>query len=145
MVVVNLKSRGVSVSEPVIRRRSITLNRSSSLRLKLSNYTAKLRCCKSGHFNFGQTGHYNFGSTVDHSHLVPMDIGLYSQIFESPTSGAMTDIRLYGNNHSPWVQAVMMGLYQKKMQYSRIARPPLEVFKQWGPMMPAASFDGEPL
>jgi hypothetical protein len=56
----------------------------------------------------------------------------------------MTDIRLYGNNHSPWVQAVMMGLHQKEMAYSRSATPPLDVFKQWGPMMPAASFDGEP-
>jgi hypothetical protein len=56
----------------------------------------------------------------------------------------MSNVRLYGNDHSPWVQAVMLGLHQKKMAYTRTARPPLEVFKQWGPMMPAASFDGAP-
>lgn len=54
----------------------------------------------------------------------------------------MTDIRLYGNNHSPWVQAVMMGLHQKQIDYSRTATPPLEVLLAWGCMMPAASFDG---
>ncbi len=56
----------------------------------------------------------------------------------------MPNIQLYGNNHSPWVQAVMMGLHQKQMEYTRTATPPLEVFKRWGTMMPAASFDGEP-
>ncbi len=56
----------------------------------------------------------------------------------------MTDVRLYGNNHSPWVQAVMMGLHQKQRAYDRISRPPLDVFLAWGCMMPAASFDGEP-
>lgn len=53
----------------------------------------------------------------------------------------MSDIRLYGNNHSPWVQAVMMGLHLKQLDYSRTATPPWEVFKSWGCMMPAASFD----
>ena len=41
----------------------------------------------------------------------------------------MPNIQLYGNNHSPWVQAVMMGLHQKQMEYSRTATPPFEVFK----------------
>ena len=54
----------------------------------------------------------------------------------------MTKIRLYGNDHSPWVQAVMLGLYEKEMEYTRITYPPLEVFKKSGPMMPAACIDG---
>ena len=53
-------------------------------------------------------------------------------------------IRLYGNNHSPWVQAIMMALHEQQLSYSRTTVPPLEVFRQWGPMMPAISIDGEP-
>ena len=53
-------------------------------------------------------------------------------------------INLYGNNHSPWVQAIMMGLHEKRLDYSRTTVPPFEVFRQWGPMMPAISVDGEP-
>jgi hypothetical protein len=56
----------------------------------------------------------------------------------------MSEIRLYGNDHSPWVQAVMLGLHQKNLDYSRSTVPPPEVFVAWGVMMPAASFDGEP-
>ena len=53
-------------------------------------------------------------------------------------------IRLYGNNHSPWVQAIMMALHEQQLSYSRTTVPLLEVFRQWGPMMPAISIDGEP-
>lgn len=56
----------------------------------------------------------------------------------------MSKIKLYGNNHSPWVQAVMLALHQKQLDYSRTATPPLDVFLAWGCMMPAASFDGGP-
>ena len=56
----------------------------------------------------------------------------------------MTKIRLYGNDHSPWVQAVMLGLHEKEMEYTRTTYPPLEVFKKSGAMMPAASIDGGP-
>lgn len=56
----------------------------------------------------------------------------------------MAQIRLYGNNHSPWVQAVMMGLHQKQRDYFRTSTPPIDVFLKWGCMMPAASFDGGP-
>ena len=53
-------------------------------------------------------------------------------------------ILLYGNNHSPWVQAIMMALHEKRLGYSRRTVPPMEVFSKWGPMMPAISIDGEP-
>ena len=56
----------------------------------------------------------------------------------------MTAIRLYGNDHSPWVQAVMMGLHQKNLECTRTTAPPVDVFKEWGVMMPAASFDDGP-
>lgn len=57
---------------------------------------------------------------------------------------AMSRIKLYGNNHSPWVQAVMLGLHQKGIKYTRTATPPWPVFRAWGCMMPAASIDGAP-
>ena len=56
----------------------------------------------------------------------------------------ITKIKLYGNDHSPWVQAIMLGLHEKEVEYSRSTFPPLEVFKKWGPMMPAASIDDGP-
>jgi hypothetical protein len=55
----------------------------------------------------------------------------------------MSEIRLYGNDHSPWVQAVMMGLHQNKLDYSRSTVPPPEIFKTSGVMMPAVSFNGD--
>ena len=56
----------------------------------------------------------------------------------------MTKFKLYGNDNSPWVQAIMLGLHEKEVEYSRSTFPPLEVFKKWGPMMPAASIDDGP-
>lgn len=56
----------------------------------------------------------------------------------------MAATRLYGNDHSPWVQAVMLGLHQKGINYSRSTIPSPEGFLSSGVMMPAASFNGEP-
>ena len=56
----------------------------------------------------------------------------------------MADIRLYGGNHSPWVQAVMLGLHEKAIDYAHSTVPAPEAFLRWGVWMPAASFDGEP-
>ena len=53
-------------------------------------------------------------------------------------------VKIYGNDHSPWVQAVMLGLHEKNMDYDRSTVPSFEVLKKWGPMMPAASIDGGP-
>ena len=54
----------------------------------------------------------------------------------------ITTIKLYGNDHSPWVQAVMLGLHEKDWEYDRSTVPCWESFKKWGPMMPAASING---
>ena len=53
-------------------------------------------------------------------------------------------MKLYGNDHSPWVQAVMLGLHEEKRSYERSTVPSIEVFRQWGPMMPAAKMGNEP-
>lgn len=51
-------------------------------------------------------------------------------------------IRIYGHNHSPWVQSVLLGLHEKKIEYTLYQTPPFAVLKIWGVYMPAASFDG---
>lgn len=53
-------------------------------------------------------------------------------------------IKVYGFSHSPWVQAVLLGISDKKIDYKLYQIPPLEVFKRWGVYMPAVSFNDEP-
>jgi hypothetical protein len=49
---------------------------------------------------------------------------------------------VYGLDHSPWVQTVLLGLYEKKVSHTLTTVPPLSVFGKWGVMMPAARVDG---
>jgi glutathione S-transferase len=53
-------------------------------------------------------------------------------------------VRVYGNDHSPWVQAVLLGLHERKIAYALELLPPLTVFRYSGVLMPAASIDGAP-
>ena len=53
-------------------------------------------------------------------------------------------VRVYGFSHSPWVQAVLLALHNKKIDHSLSQNPPLEVFAKWGVYMPAISFDEGP-
>ena len=53
-------------------------------------------------------------------------------------------VKVYGFAHSPWVQAVLLALHIKKIDYSLVNIPPLEVFKEWGIYMPAVSIDEGP-
>ena len=52
------------------------------------------------------------------------------------------DAKIYGHNHSPWVQAVLLGLHEKKIKYTLYQTPPFEILKIWGVYMPAAALDG---
>ena len=56
----------------------------------------------------------------------------------------MPHLDVYGQDHSPWVQAVLLGLYERGTSHSLTTVPPLSVFRHWGVMMPAASVDGAP-
>jgi len=56
----------------------------------------------------------------------------------------LKQVELYGQDHSPWVQAVLLGLYEKKIAYRLTTAPPLSVFLKWGVLMPAARLDGAP-
>jgi glutathione S-transferase len=51
---------------------------------------------------------------------------------------------VYGNDHSPWVQAVLLGLHQKKIAHTLVTVPPLSVFLNSGILMPAAKIDDGP-
>ena len=52
--------------------------------------------------------------------------------------------KVYGFTHSPWVQAVLLALYAKEVDYDLYVSPPYEVFKKWGVYMPAVSLNEEP-
>ena len=53
-------------------------------------------------------------------------------------------VKVYGFTHSPWVQAVLLTLYDKELEYDLYVRPPYKVFKKWGVYMPAVSLHEEP-
>ena len=52
--------------------------------------------------------------------------------------------KVYGFTHSPWVQAVLLALHDKDLEYDLYVRPPYEVFKKWGVYMPAVSLNEGP-
>jgi hypothetical protein len=49
---------------------------------------------------------------------------------------------VYGQDHSPWVQAVLLGLYERGVSQTLTTVPPCSVFRKSGILMPAASVDG---
>eukprot|EP00439_Symbiodinium_sp_Y106_P089942 s1_g2478.t1 len=53
----------------------------------------------------------------------------------------MKHVDLYGSDHSPWVQAVLLGLTEAKINYRLRSLPPLQTFLKAGIMMPAARID----
>jgi glutathione S-transferase len=50
-------------------------------------------------------------------------------------------VQVYGNDHSPWVQAVLLGLHEKRVAHTLTLAPPLSVFRNSGVLMPAAKID----
>ena len=53
-------------------------------------------------------------------------------------------VKVYGADHSPWVQAVLLGLHEKGIKHELILLPPHSVFRKWGILMPAVSIDSKP-
>lgn len=53
-------------------------------------------------------------------------------------------VDVYGGNHSPWVQSVLLGLHNKGIEHTLRPLPPLAALKQWGVLMPAVSIDRGP-
>jgi hypothetical protein len=52
-------------------------------------------------------------------------------------------VEVYGIDHSPWVQAVLLGLTEKDFDWRLTSVPPLETFFKWGVLMPVASLDAK--
>ena len=55
----------------------------------------------------------------------------------------MPHLDVYGADHSPWVQAVLLGVYDKGASHTLRTVAPARVFWKSGVMMPAASFNGD--
>jgi glutathione S-transferase len=51
-------------------------------------------------------------------------------------------VEVYGVDHSPWVQTVLLGLHEKGVSYAVRTAPPFAVFRKTGILMPGASLDG---
>ena len=52
------------------------------------------------------------------------------------------NVAVYGGDHSPWVQAVLLALYDKDIFHSVATMPSPKLFVQSGILMPAVRFDG---
>ena len=59
------------------------------------------------------------------------------------TGNRPNHVWLYGNDHSPWVQSVLLGLHEKQIPHTVELAPPLSVFRSSGVLMPAAKIDEE--
>jgi len=53
-------------------------------------------------------------------------------------------VAVYGGTHSPWVQAVLLGLHEKRVTHTVQNVPPLRLFLDSGVFMPAARIAGRP-
>ncbi len=53
-------------------------------------------------------------------------------------------VEVYGVDHSPWVQAVLLGLRERGIEHTLVSVPPVRVFRRSGILMPAARIDGGP-
>jgi glutathione S-transferase len=53
----------------------------------------------------------------------------------------MQHVDVYGVDHSPWVQAVLLGLFDAEIPHELTLVPPLATFTKSGVMMPAARID----
>ena len=51
---------------------------------------------------------------------------------------------VYGGDHSPWVQSVLLGLHERGIAHTVVTIPPLSLFLNSGILMPAAKFDDGP-
>lgn len=56
----------------------------------------------------------------------------------------MHRVDVYGADHSPGVQAVLLGLHDAGISHSQTSLPPLATFLKSGVMMPAARIDDGP-
>ena len=53
-------------------------------------------------------------------------------------------IKVYGFNHSPWVQAVLLALHDQNIEHVVYQIPSFKIFNKWGIYMPVVSIDKNP-
>ena len=53
-------------------------------------------------------------------------------------------VKVYGFNHSPWVQAVLLALHDQKIEHVVYQIPSFKIFNKWGIYMPVVSIDENP-
>lgn len=70
-----------------------------------------------------------------------MGVSLIQGEFMSPSA---KHVWVYGGDHSPWVQAVLLGLHEKAIPHTVTTVPPLSVFLHSGILMPAVKIDEGP-
>ncbi len=63
---------------------------------------------------------------------------------EAPMPDTPDHVWVFGGDHSPWVQSVLLGLHEKKIAHTVTTVPPLSVFAKSGILMPAAQSDAGP-
>jgi glutathione S-transferase len=81
---------------------------------------------------------------MQHQTVLPRLAGVTEQYEVGKPTMRPHHVWVYGNDHSPWVQAVLLGLHQKKIAHTLVTVPPLSVFLNSGILMPAAKIDGDP-
>ncbi len=62
-------------------------------------------------------------------------------ILSNKSYGKSEIVDLYGNDHSPWVQSVLLCLYDKNINYNLRVIPTLGLLFKSGVMMPAMRDD----
>ncbi len=65
-------------------------------------------------------------------------------VSEGPAEPEVAHVWVYGGDHSPWVQSVLLGLHEKGVAHTVLTVPPLSVFLNSGILMPAARIDDGP-
>ena len=61
-----------------------------------------------------------------------------------PTQARPRFVDVYGADHSPWLQAVLLGLFEAGIPHRLRSLPTMESFLSNGVFMPVASIDGGP-
>ncbi|MEM9303697.1 MAG: hypothetical protein AAGE01_16375 [Pseudomonadota bacterium] len=61
-----------------------------------------------------------------------------------PSQEEAAPIDVFGHPHSPWVQAVLLGLHDRRVPHALRTAPTLAILWRFGNSMPLARFDGSP-
>jgi glutathione S-transferase len=93
-------------------------------------------------------GTYDLAGVVGFGAIESRGTGIDDRCGARPESALTTagpdHVWVYGNDHSPWVQAVLLGLHEKRIPHTLVTIPPLSVFLNSGILMPAGKIGNGP-